>query len=323
MVRALSFFKEKRGLSGCESKSKISFFGGEPLLRFDLLKQGTERADQIFDGNVTFSMSTNGTLLNDESLSLLSNYKFSVLISYDGKTFDTFRGSGNFNGEFLRKKIFELSDAIGIKKVTVAVTVHNGNLDLCSVIPHLIDMGIVNIKVNFDFTDNSPYSLREEDYKFLIKQAPDLVKLMFDHPEVHLAIYSPILDKDLNLFTGRLHCSACASEITVDTRGDVYPCPLFVGNDTFKIGNVNENTCDFSLIQKVVCLLDKSTNNCRDCPVRGICYGHCLVDGGASEIRTIADLDGRNKWKCELLKVIAYEKIKILESMKKDMDGEI
>lgn len=298
---------------------KVAFFGGEPMLEYDrLIKKCLSKVRELFPGeNVSYSISTNGTLLNDDVIRVFRDNNFKVMFSYDGSSHDLFRKFGTFDSEFSIKQLRKLIDGIGSENVSVSSTIHHYNLDIYSIVKEIIGFGVKFIKLHFNFDPTTDFNLTDSDFDMIIKQVPSVVDLAIVNPDVNIAHYSLVLDENFNFITMR-QCSACRSEVSISTNGDIYPCPLFVENKAFKIGNVNDGSYDIDMIQKISDIVNRQKNKCSSCYFKNICYGHCMVENGIDERSTLEDLDRRNHKKCQLFMEIAKEKIRRYNQLMSD-----
>lgn len=295
---------------------KVIFFGGEPLMKYPLIKEivnyGEQAIKKAAGKKIRFSISTNGTLLNDMMINYLCEHNIGILISFDGKTHASFRATkDDYPTHILvHNNIKKLVNRIDPDIFAVAVTIHHYNKDIPEILQTLIDLNIKNIKLNFESCIKSEFSLTREDFEYLINQTDDIFEIFKKYPEVNLDYYS--LDLNINgSFMYLYHCVACHNEITVGTDGNIYPCSLFIDRESFRLGNVNENKFNHELNHKIKEALNRSNNHCSGCDIRRICGGHCLYES----LVLYGQLEKTNGYKCSLYKKITSKKIEYYLSM--------
>ncbi len=314
LLASLNFLKSK--LSG--RNVKVVFFGGEPSLRFDLVKFAVVHAKKLFpveEYNLQFAISTNGTLLDDNMLNLMAANDFGILFSYDGSRHDVFRKLGKFDAEFSLAQIRRLFSRISPERVALAATVHHKNTDILGMVSDLIKAGAKHIKLGMNMVAGTEESLTEDDFASMCEQVPDIMCLLEKYPHVNVAYFSVFLDKHRRI---RLEnrCSSCWGELTVDTNGDVYPCSVFAGDGYFRLGNVLAgSTLDVSKEKLFLQALNKHSNFCKDCEIKALCPEPCLLDCIVAGGNKFDPLAHNHPGKCAFMKKIVIEKLKKLRHL--------
>jgi uncharacterized protein len=263
---------------------QIAFFGGEPLMNFDLIKKVVSYC-QGKNKNVRFFINTNATLLNEENILFMKQNDFNIVVSLDGgKEVQNFcrpfkGGQGTF--EIVKKKIVLLQKLYQLDYISMVV--NKKNLNICDQIKKLIDEGIES---NFHLeliTSNDPeLILDEEDMSKLNKEFKKITTLMIDtwnNEEKLIRIDNfltniPLVNKSPT-FPKQYHCNGFTGHFSVAYNGDVYPCSHFIGDNRFITGNIVTGIN----IKKINSLIDKiNINNrehCLDCDIKNICGGGC------------------------------------------------
>ena len=256
----------------------VGFFGGEPLLNFQLIKDlvpyAIERAES-YGKNVHFTITTNGTLLTDKVINFLNDNKIGVVISIDGprEIQDHNRPFKNGNGSYdviyhKVKKLLETRNG----KVTARSTAVCDN-HYYPVFNHLVDMGFrqVHIEPATGMTFNTESII--SDYQKTMK---DIIKTVKERRHVLFSNFSDLMGKTY-LTTKRYHgCGAGLRYVGISTKGDVYVCHRFVGVPDFAMGTV----WDFNpeLQEKISeNTVDKRTL-CSECWARYYCGGGCIYE---------------------------------------------
>ena len=270
--------------SGEISECVIIFFGGEPLLNFELIKHVILYARETgkkYGKKVRFSMTTNGTLLTDEVISYLNREKIGVLISMDGyeKIQDRMRpfrnGKGSYKSIVPKAQKF-ISSRRG--RVSVRATFTREDLHLLSITKHLTDLGFG--VVHLCPVSGSEYKLSSRDMARIGKEFEKMAEYFMEMVRKGYAGSVGIFRKFLNQFhhpRGRLFpCGGGIKYLAVSPDGDIYLCHRFVGEERFKIGNVM-GEWDKSLQRMLLANDVDSRSKCKNCWARYICGGGCYA----------------------------------------------
>ena len=276
---------------------EIDFFGGEPLLNFNVVKElvayGNERAEKL-GKIIKFTITTNGVLLSDEVQDFLNNNNMSVVLSLDGREEinDKMRPFPNGSGSYsiIKDKILDFVKGRKQKDYYVRGTYTHHNLDFAADVKHLAGQGFREISIEPVVADPTcDYAFKKEDLPFLEEQYEVLTRYYwqsyvngkgfnFFHFNIDLN-HGPCLPKRLS------GCGAGHEYLAVSPEGDLYPCRQFVGQGNFKIGSVYSGTA-----QKAIALEFQKSHvlnkeECRGCWARYYCSGGChannLVYGGS------------------------------------------
>lgn len=226
----------------------INFFGGEPLLCYKdilaLVEYAKSRLYKAFNG-VKFSVTTNGTILNEDMVEFFIKNKFSFTLSLDGNEYsqNKCRRTINNNGSFeLVKKNFPLWLKITQEKclVTIRMTVDIENVDgMFNSIRDLINIGFTR----FVFTPNVNDNWTEEAIVIYKNQFENIAKLYIECMENGTPFYCASIEKYIRrrLWNTIPGCSAAKNRISISPKGNIYPCHRFVGednNENIMIGNI-------------------------------------------------------------------------------------
>ncbi|MDY6323747.1 MAG: radical SAM protein [Catonella sp.] len=301
MKNAVDFFYKRYP----EGISIIHFFGGEPLMNFELVENSV-----IYIHNKSqnegycapkFVMSTNGTLLNDENIDFLEGYFESITISLDGvknvnDSNRRFKGNEEvsvYDRVIDRiKYINERKDKLKIGLETTFTRqnylyLKENNISARKYVDFLYSLGtdMVAIKPVISFDGGEEYSLENENESKLFEFIDEM------HSEIlrrNNNLYSSnIINNILNQKYKDYYCSAGTNSFSVSTSGDIYPCFMFDGKRQFKMGNVNEKTDDnkFTATKDKIQSLSKTTNgNCKDCWANKLCDSTCAGCIGSFEL---------------------------------------
>lgn len=275
--------------SGSRRNLEVDFFGGEPLMNFEVVKQlvsyGNEIAPQK-GKNFRFTITTNGVLLDDEKIAYINEHMHNVVLSLDGRKDinDDMRPTLNDKGSYdiIVPKFQKLVKERKNKYYYLRGTFTRDNMDFGKDVLHFKDLGFDLTSVEPVVGDESnPYALRDEDIPKILKEYEDLAIKYADmrvkdeefrifHFMVDLA-QGPCAIKRL---TG---CGAGTEYLAVTPEGDIYPCHQFVGQEEFKMGNILEKEINLpeDMRQTFRNAHVYSKEECSKCWARFYCSGGC------------------------------------------------
>ena len=276
--------------SGNRRNLEIDFFGGEPLMNFDTVKQIVEYAkskEKEFNKNFKFTLTTNAILLNDENIKYMNENMQNLVLSIDGREATNDKMRTRVDGKGSYKSILPL-----IKKVAesrnqdnyyVRGTFTRENLDFSKDVLHLADEGFKQISVEpVVAAKDTGYDIREEDLPAAFNEYEELaleyVKrdkegkgFNFFHFMIDLQ-NGPCISKRLS------GCGSGDEYVAVTPEGDIYPCHQFVGMKDFKMGNVNHDEIDKSIQERFREANVYTKEECRQCWARFYCSGGCAAN---------------------------------------------
>ena len=238
--------------SGNRRNLEVDFFGGEPLLNFQVVKDLVaygRSLEKEHDKHFRFTLTTNGVLLNDDVMDFVNREMDNVVLSIDGRKevhnrMRPFRNGGG-SYDLIVPKFQKLADSRGQERYYVRGTFTRNNLDFSEDVLHLADLGFKQISVEPVVAQESDdYALREEDLPKLFAEYDRLAAEMVRRHGT---------EKDFNFFhfmidleggpcvAKRLSgCGSGTEYLAVTPTGDLYPCHQFVGNPDFLMGNVRD-----------------------------------------------------------------------------------
>lgn len=285
--KALEFLMEH---SGNRRFLEVDFFGGEPLMNFDVVKQivayGRELEKQ-YNKRIRFTLTTNGVGLTDEIIEYLNAEMDNVVISIDGRreVHDAMRKTVNGKGSYdvILDKAKKLADSRNQDKYYVRGTFTRDNLDFAKDVISLADAGFEQISIEPVVADDQmPYSLRAEDLARIFNEYETLAQTMmirrrngqwfnFFHFMIDLG-KGPCVVKRL---TG---CGAGNEYVAVTPTGELYPCHQFVGEKQFCMGSVMDGTFDEDMQQRFLQNHVLAKPECRECWAKFYCSGGCAAN---------------------------------------------
>lgn len=276
--------------SGSRRNLEVDFFGGEPTLNFqvvkDLVAYGREQ-EKLHDKNFRFTLTTNGVLLNDEIMEFANKEMANVVLSIDGRkeVNDRMRPFRNGSGSYdlIVPKFRKFADSRKQTNYYVRGTFTHNNLDFSQDVLHLADLGFKQISVEpVVAQETDDYAIREEDLPQLFEEydklAAEMVKrhkhgddFNFFHFMIDLE-GGPCVAKRLS------GCGSGTEYLAVTPWGDLYPCHQFVGNEKFLMGNVADGVTNTAIRDEFKSCNVYAKEKCRNCFARFYCSGGCAAN---------------------------------------------
>lgn len=273
--------------SGKRRNLEVDFFGGEPLMNFEVVKRlvefGNEQA-KLNGKRFRFTITTNGMLLNDEIISYLNENMHNVVLSIDGRkeVNDNMRirsgGQGSYDS--IVPKFLKLAELRKQKNYYVRGTFTRNNLDFAKDVLHLADLGFEQISVEPVVAEEcEDYSIRVQDLPIIFEEYEKLAIEMLERRKE---------GKDFNFFhfmidiTGGpcvvkrlVGCGAGTEYIAVTPEGDIYPCHQFVGQEDFAMGNLFKGVNTENIRQEFEKCNVYAKDDCKICWAKFYCSGGC------------------------------------------------
>ena len=304
--RAIDFLIEN---SGNRKKLEVDFFGGEPLMCLDVIKNVVAYAKEKAAAKgkqFLFTTTTNALLLNDDAIDFFNREMENVVLSVDGRpeVHDAIRKTVNGKGSFglVIGNIKKFVASRGDKHYYVRGTFTAKNLDFASDVLYLADSGFDSISMEPVVTDIDDLAIKEEHLPKILSEYERLCDeylaryergngFNFFHFNVDLE-GGPCLSKRVTA------CGAGNEYFSVAPNGDIYPCHQFVGDEKFKMGNVYEGKIDGSIRSVFAqnCLFTR--NKCSDCFAKYICSGGC----SANNYHFMGDMNEPYSVTCAMMK---------------------
>ena len=273
--------------SGVRHNIEVDFFGGEPLMNLDVVKKVVEYARSIekeHNKNFRFTMTTNGILLDDDSIDFINREMSNVVLSLDGRkeVNDRLRPTVNKKGSYdiIVPKYQKLVAERGDKEYYVRGTFTKYNLDFTDDVLHLNELGFDQISVEPVVTDPElPYALTESDLPAIAEEYEKLSKILIERKKngTSFNFFHFMIDLDQGpCAIKRLRGCSCGNEyVAVTPEGDIYPCHQFVGMDEWKMGSVLDDSIDYKMKKMFSKANIYSKEECADCWAKFYCSGGC------------------------------------------------
>lgn len=272
--------------SGSRRNLEIDFFGGEPLMNFEVVKAlvayGRE-VEKPYGKNIRFTITTNGLLLDDAKADYINENMDNVILSIDGRPHvnDNMRRTVNDRGTYdiITSNYLKFVEK---RKGTYYVrgTFTRENLDFSEDVKHLVDQGFKNVSVEPVVTDLSmSYALLDEDRDRICTEYDRLTDLYLEYAKEGRKFEFFHYNVDLNqgpCVVKRVSgCGAGTEYVAVSPEGDIYPCHQFVGNADFKLGNLSDGTFENRYYDTFNRAHIYNKEKCRTCWAKFYCSGGC------------------------------------------------
>ncbi len=305
--RALDFLIEN---SGTRRNLEVDFFGGEPLMNFDVVKKLVEYARSIEKEkgkNFRFTLTTNGVLVDDDVIDFANREMSNVVLSLDGRkeVHDRYRVdyAGNGSWEKIVPKFQKFVEARGGKNYYMRGTFTHANPDFLEDIKTMLDLGFSELSMEpVVAAADDPAALTEEDKPLVMKQYEDLAKLMLERDKEGkpFTFYHYMIDlKGGPCIYKRISgCGSGTEYMAVTPWGDLYPCHQFVGDEKFKLGDIWNGVENKEIQNDFASCNVYAREECRSCWARLYCSGGCA----ANAYHATGSVRGVYKYGCDLFK---------------------
>ena len=305
--RALDFLIEN---SGSRRNLEVDFFGGEPLMNFEVVKQLVAYARSIekeHNKNFRFTLTTNGVLVDDEVIEWANRECSNVVLSLDGRKeiHDAYRVdfAGNGSWDRIVPKFQKFVQARGGKDYYMRGTFTHANPDFLTDIQQMLDLGFTELSMEpVVCAPGDPAELTEEDLPIVLDQYEKLAELMLkrDKEGKPFTFYHYMIDLTGGpcIYKRISGCGSGTEYMAVTPWGDLYPCHQFVGEEKFKLGNIwdgvtnTETQCEFANCNVY------ARPECADCWAKLYCSGGCA----ANAYHSTGSVTGVYKYGCELFR---------------------
>ncbi len=285
--RALDFLMEN---SGSRRNLEVDFFGGEPLMNWDVVKRLVAYARSVEKArgkNFRFTLTTNGILIDDDVIDFANREMSNVVLSLDGRKeiHDRLRvdKAGNGSWERIVPKFQKMVQARGGKNYYMRGTFTHANPDFLKDIQCMLDLGFTELSMEpVVCAPGDPAALTEADRAIVMEQYEELARLMlrreregrpftFYHYMIDLA-GGPCIYKRIS------GCGSGTEYMAVTPWGDLYPCHQFVGEESYKLGNIWDGVTNTALREEFRSCNAYSRSECADCWARLYCSGGCAAN---------------------------------------------
>ena len=305
--RALDFLVEN---SGTRHNLEVDFFGGEPLLNFQVVKDLVAYARSIekkHNKNFRFTLTTNGMLIDDDVIDFANKECANVVLSLDGRKeiHDRFRvdyaGRGSF--DTIVPKFQKLVEARGGKNYYMRGTFTHANPDFLEDIKVMLDLGFNELSMEpVVCAPGDPAELTPADMEIVKDQYEKLASLMLEKKKEGkpFTFYHYMIDLTGGpcIYKRISGCGSGTEYMAVTPWGDLYPCHQFVGEEKYKLGNVFDGVDNLEAQEEFASCNVYAREECKDCWASLYCSGGCA----ANAFHSTGSVKGVYKAGCELFK---------------------
>ena len=285
--RALDFLMEH---SGSRRNLEVDFFGGEPLMNFQVVKDLVAYArsvEQERGKNFRFTLTTNGVLVDDEVIDWANRECSNVVLSLDGRKeiHDRFRVdyAGKGSWEKIVPKFQRFVEKRGGRDYYMRGTFTHANPDFLKDIQTMLDLGFNELSMEpVVCAKGDPSALTEEDLAIVMDQYEKLAELMLqkDKEGKPFTFYHYMIDLTGGpcIYKRISGCGSGTEYMAVTPWGDLYPCHQFVGEERFKLGNIWDGVTNREVQGEFAACNVYAHPECRDCWARLYCSGGCAAN---------------------------------------------
>ena len=276
--------------SGTRHNLEVDFFGGEPLMNFQVVKDLVAYARSIEKEkgkNFRFTLTTNGVLVDDDVIEWANRECSNVVLSLDGRkdVHDRFRVdfAGNGSWEKIVPKFQKFVEARGGKDYYMRGTFTHANPDFLEDIKQMLDLGFNELSMEpVVCAKDDPSALTDEDMQLVMKQYEDLATLMLERDKEGrpFTFYHYMIDLTGGpcIYKRISGCGSGTEYMAVTPWGDLYPCHQFVGEERFKLGDIWNGVTNKEIQGEFAACNVYAHPECRDCWARLYCSGGCAAN---------------------------------------------
>ena len=305
--RALDFLIEN---SGTRRNLEVDFFGGEPLMNWDVVKELVAYAreqEKIHNKNFRFTLTTNGMLIDDDVIEFANKECSNVVLSLDGRkeihdlTRVDYAGNGSY--EKIVPKFKKLVEARGGKDYYMRGTFTHANPDFTKDVFHMADLGFTELSMEpVVCAPGDPAALTPEDIEIVKEQYEILAKEMIKRKKEGrgFTFYHYMLDLTEGpcVYKRISGCGSGTEYMAVTPWGDLYPCHQFVGEEEYKLGDIWNGVTNDAVREDFRSCNAYSREECKDCWAKLWCSGGCA----ANAFHASGSIRGVYEPGCELFK---------------------
>ena len=305
--RALDFLIEN---SKGRTNLEVDFFGGEPLMNFDVVKQLVTYArsrEKECKKNFRFTLTTNGMLINDDVIDFANREMSNVVLSLDGRReiHDRYRVDYNGKGSYdtIVPKFQKLVEKRQGKNYYMRGTFTHANPDFLEDIKQMLSLGFKELSMEpVVCAPNDPSALTQEDLPIVLEQYEKLAQMMLERHRKGdpFTFYHYMIDLKAGpcIYKRISGCGSGTEYMAVTPWGDLYPCHQFVGDEKFRLGNIFDGVTNTDVQNEFASTNVYSREDCKDCWAKLYCSGGCA----ANAYHATGSVRGIYKDGCELFK---------------------
>ena len=296
--------------SGTRRNLEVDFFGGEPLMNWDVVKKLVAYARSVekeHNKNFRFTLTTNGVLVDDDVIDFCNQEMSNVVLSLDGRKEinDHFRvdyaGKGSY--DTIVPKFKRFVEARGGKNYYMRGTFTHNNVDFTKDIFHMADLGFTELSMEpVVCPPGDPYALTEEDLPKLFEQYEILAKEMIKRKKEGrpFTFYHYMLDLKHGpcIYKRITGCGSGTEYMAVTPWGELFPCHQFVGDEKYSLGNIWDGVTNKTVQDEFRSCNAYARPECKDCWAKLYCSGGCA----ANAYHATGNIGGIYEYGCQLFK---------------------
>lgn len=277
--------------SGNRRNLEVDFFGGEPLMNFNVVKElvqyGREQ-EKLHNKFFRFTVTTNGILLDDDIQQFINENMHNVVISLDGRKEinDKWRPRAGGQGSYdvIVPKFQKLAESRKQNNYYIRGTFTRDNLDFSKDVLHMAELGFKQISVEpVVGEDEKKYALKEEDLEIIYREYEHLAEELYHRKKSGEGNFN-FFHFNIDLSGGpcvakRLAgCGSGTEYLAVTPEGDLYPCHQFVGLPEYKMGTVWEGVTREDIKEQFLSCNVYAKEDCKKCWAKFYCSGGCAAN---------------------------------------------
>ena len=305
--QALDFLMDN---SGTRHNLEVDFFGGEPLMNWDVVKQLVAYARSVEKErgkNFRFTLTTNGVLIDDDVIEFANKEMSNVVLSLDGRkeihdaTRVDYRGQGSYDK--IVPKFQKLVESRGGEGYYMRGTFTHQNPDFTKDVFHMADLGFTELSMEpVVCAADDPMALTPEDIEIVKEQyeilAKDMIRREKEGKPITFYHYMIDLTEGPCIYKRISGCGSGTEYMAVTPWGDLYPCHQFVGEESYKLGDIWNGVTNDALREEFRACNAYARPECKDCWAKLYCSGGCA----ANAYHATGRIQGVYEPGCELFK---------------------
>ena len=296
--------------SGSRRNLEVDFFGGEPLMNFQVVKDlvaYARRIEKEHNKNFRFTLTTNGMLVDDDVIEFANRECSNVVLSLDGRKeiHDRYRVdyAGKGSWDRIVPKFQKFVEARQGKEYYMRGTFTHANPDFLKDIQQMLDLGFTELSMEpVVSAPGDPGALTQEDLPIIMEQYEQLAQLMLEREKEGrpFTFYHYMIDLTGGpcIYKRISGCGSGTEYMAVTPWGDLYPCHQFVGEEDFKLGNIWDGVTNPQVQEQFAACNVYAHPECRDRWARLYCSGGCA----ANAYHATGSVTGVYEYGCQLFR---------------------
>ena len=296
--------------SGTRTNLEVDFFGGEPLMNWEVVKKIVAYAreqEKLHNKVFRFTLTTNGVLIDDDVINFSNREMNNVVLSLDGRKdiHDRLRKTENGKGSYdiVVPKFQKLVEKRGDKSYYIRGTFTHNNPDFTNDIFHMADLGFTELSMEpVVCSPDDPYALTSEDLPILFDQYEILAREMLRREKEGkgFTFYHYMIDLTSGpcIYKRISGCGSGTEYFAVTPWGELFPCHQFVGDSKYSMGNIWDGITNTVLSEEFKRCNAYARKECGDCWAKLYCSGGCA----ANAYHAIGSINGTYEYGCKLFK---------------------